>query len=147
MEKVLYIGVAIIALVLLYLFVYVPLQSIKIDEPVPMAAAEPGEDEKSGAMQVVGTTGHPASGTVRIVAADEKQYVRYENFKTINGPDLYVYLSKDLEAREFINLGPIKATEGNINYEIPEGTNLTEYRYVLTWCRAFSVLFNSAEIS
>jgi hypothetical protein len=40
----------------------------------------------------------------------------------------------------------VKATEGNINYEIPEGVDPREYPYVLTWCKAFGVLFNSAKV-
>ena len=97
--------------------------------------------------EVTGTAGHPASGTVRVIEADGKRYVRYENFKTINGPDLYVYLAKDLDAKEFVDLGKVKATEGNINYEIPTGIDTSEYHYVLTWCKAFGVLFNHADLS
>ena len=96
---------------------------------------------------VAGTFAHPASGTVRVVGADGKSYVRYENFKTLNGPDIFVYLATDENASDFVNLGPVKATEGNINYEIAPGTDLTEYHYVLTWCRMFSVLFNSAHLA
>ncbi len=96
---------------------------------------------------VTGTVGHPASGTVKIVRADGKEYVRYENLKTINGPDIFVYLSKDMGAKEFVNLGKVKSTEGNSNYEIPAGTNPAEYPYVLIWCKQFGVLFNSAKLS
>lgn len=95
---------------------------------------------------IIGTQGHPAEGQVRIVSSGGKQYVRYENFKTINGPDLVVYLSKDLEAKQYVSLGKLKATEGNINYEIPNGVNVGDYKYALVWCDAFSVLFNSAEL-
>jgi len=95
---------------------------------------------------VVGTPGHPASGTVRIIETGERTYVRYENFKTLNGPDIYVYLAKDKDAQEYINLGQVKATEGNINYEIPMGTDISQYRYVLTWCKQFGVLFNYAKL-
>ena len=49
--------------------------------------------------EVIGTTGHPASGTARLVEVDGNKYVRYENFKTLNGPDIFVYLAKDLEAK------------------------------------------------
>ncbi|OGI14384.1 MAG: hypothetical protein A2878_00640 [Candidatus Moranbacteria bacterium RIFCSPHIGHO2_01_FULL_54_31] len=105
-----------------------------------------GANETGEAVQVTGTPGHPASGTVRIVTADGKRYVRYENFRTINGPDIYIYLSKDIAAKEYIDLGRVKATEGNINYEIPAGTDVAEYPYVLTWCQAFGVLFNSAKV-
>lgn len=96
--------------------------------------------------QVVGTAGHPASGTARIVQTEGKAYVRYENFKTINGPDIYVYLAKDKDAMDFISLGKVRATEGDINYEIPNGVDLARYRYVLTWCKSFKVLFNYADL-
>ena len=112
----------------------------------PQAPAGAPQVQKDTAASVVGTTGHPASGTARIVVADGKSYIRYENFKTINGPDIYVYLSKDLEAKEYISLGKVKATEGNINYEIPSNVNPKDYKYVLTWCKTFGVLFNSAQI-
>lgn len=114
--------------------------NIKVDEALPGKVASP-------ATQVTGTVGHPASGIVRVIEADGKQYVRYENFKTINGPDIYVYLSKDLDAKEYVSLGKVKATEGNINYEVPAGTNASDYKYVLTWCKTFSVLFNYGQIN
>lgn len=107
----------------------------QIDTTIPVVSAE-----------VVGTLAHPASGTARIVAVEGKNYVRYENFKTINGPDIYVYLAKDLDAKEFVSLGRVKATEGNINYEIPPGVNVSDYRYVMVWCKAFGVLFNYADL-
>ena len=99
------------------------------------------------ASPVVGTTGHPASGTAQLINTPSGAVVRYENFKTLNGPDLYVYLSNDLEARDFVDLGALKATEGNVNYTVPKGVDVTQYKYVLTWCKAFSVLFNYADIS
>lgn len=96
---------------------------------------------------VIGTTGHPGSGTARIIKTDSGDVVRYENFKTLNGPDLYVYLAKDLDAKEFVSLGELKATEGNVNYEVPQGTKVADYRYVMVWCKQFGVLFNYAELS
>lgn len=96
---------------------------------------------------VMGTFGHAATGTARVVVADGKKYVRYENFKTINGPDLFVYLAKDTDAAEYVSLGRVRATEGNINYEIPAGVDVSQYHYVLTWCKGFSVLFNHANLS
>ncbi len=108
------------------------------------AAAQP---QVGTTAQVVGTVGHPASGTARVVVADGRTYVRYENFKTLNGPDIFVYLANDLAATDFVDLGRVKATEGNINYEVPAGVDVSQYRYVLVWCRAFGVLFNSAEIN
>ncbi len=92
------------------------------------------------------TAGHPASGTVRIVSDGDNHFVRYEDFKTINGPDIFVYLSKDLSASKYVSLGRVKATEGNINYSIPDEVDPREYPYVLVWCKTFGVLFNSARV-
>jgi Electron transfer DM13 len=95
---------------------------------------------------IVPTTAHPASGTVSLLQSGTQQILRYENFKTINGPDLKVYLSSDLDATEFVDLGPLKATEGNVNYTVPPGTDVHKYRYALVWCEQFGVLFNSVDL-
>ncbi len=107
------------------------------EESVPKAVSSP----------IIGTTGHPASGSVRVINTEGGAVIRYENFKTINGPDLFVYLAKDLDAKEFVNLGELKATEGNVNYSVPQGVDVNEYPYVMVWCKAFGVLFNHADLS
>ena len=131
---------------------------VEMHDPLPAAQNQKDDGEEiatsaaetlpspNGTAPVIGTLGHPAEGTARVISADGKKYLRYENFKTINGPDIYVYLSKDLEAKEFISLGKVKATVGDINYEIPEGVDPGEYPYALIWCKTFGVLFNSAKI-
>jgi|SRR3989344_5582237 len=158
-KKLTYIGIGIIVLALFGFGYYTisPLFiNIKVDEASPeVKQAEPKAE--SGAKEepepkitfaeVVGTTAHPASGRVRIVKAEGKQYIRYENFKTINGPDIYVYLSNDLEAEDFVNLGRVKGTEGNINYEVPSHVRIADYKYVIIWCKAFGVLFNHADLA
>ncbi|MEK7614019.1 MAG: DM13 domain-containing protein [Patescibacteria group bacterium] len=135
--------------------------SIKADEALPSREVEDSDtapvtilkDEaevpiaKPLVATVIDTSAHPATGTVRVVEENGKTYVRYENYKTINGPDIFVYLAKDIDAQEFVNLGRVKATEGNINYEVPDGVNVSEYPYVLTWCKQFGVLFNYADFS
>ena len=59
---------------------------------------------------------------------------------------MYVYLSTDKSAVDFVNLGRLKANNGNQNYDIPPGTDLSKYDTALIWCKAFSVLFGSAEL-
>lgn len=142
MNKATIIVLVLLAIILGYWLISPLFRNIKVDEVAPA-----GEIEISTApVELVGTQGHYASGTVRVVTVGGKSYVRYENFKTINGPDIFVYLSKDLEAKESVNIGKVKATEGNVNYEIPAGINPADYPYVLIWCRAFGVLFNSAKV-
>lgn len=96
---------------------------------------------------VMGTTGHPASGTVKVLETISGTVIRYEDFSTINGPNLHIYLAKDLRAKDYIDLGSIKGTKGNINYDVPEDIDISEYKYVMYWCVPFKVLFNYAEIN
>ncbi len=91
---------------------------------------------------------HDAQGDAyTIPLEDGSNVLRLENFQSTNGPDLFVYLSTDENASEFINLGALKANNGNQNYEIPDDTDLDKYNKVLIWCKSFSVLFGSAELS
>ena len=90
---------------------------------------------------------HNAEGIAyTIPLEDGSNVLRLEDFRSTNGPDLYVYLSVDSRASEFLNLGTLKANQGNQNYAIPEGADLSEYNKVLVWCKAFGVLFGSAEL-
>ena len=92
---------------------------------------------------------HNVQGLAKVIPQIESsstRVLRLENFKATNGPDLYVYLATDKTASDFVNLGRLKGNIGNQNYEMPEGTDLSKYDTALIWCRAFSVLFGSAEL-
>ena len=124
-----------------------------IDEALPISAegSQISIDDTpkaflSGQFVGVGDGIHDVSGDVKILKLDNADYLRFEKFKATNGPDLHVYLGTDDKATEFIDLGLLKANNGNQNYEIPEGTNLEKYNKVLVWCKMFSVLFGSAEV-
>jgi hypothetical protein len=77
---------------------------------------------------------------------DGSNILRLEDLRVTNGPDLYVYLATDKSSSDFVNVGKLKANNGNQNYDIPTETDLTKYNTVLIWCRPFSVLFGSAEL-
>lgn len=88
---------------------------------------------------------HDVEGTALLVGSGNETFLRFENLKTINGPDLRIYLSSGLNADDIIDLGPIRATEGNVNYAIPAGSDLKKYRNAMIWCRTFGVLFSYAQ--
>jgi hypothetical protein len=91
---------------------------------------------------------HKAAGAAKVInLADGKTFLRFENLKTTNGPDLYVYLSTGKDVSDIVNLGRLKGNIGNQNYEIPTGTDLAKYNTVLIWCKAFSTLFGSAKLA
>jgi hypothetical protein len=90
---------------------------------------------------------HSTKGEALLIEMDDKMVVRLEDFKTDDGPGLYVYLSEDTGANDYISLGELKAIEGNMNYDVPLNTNTTKYNKVLIWCKPASVLFGHAELS
>ena len=89
---------------------------------------------------------HEVSGEALLVQSGDEMYLRFENLKTINGPDLRIYLSADLNADDFVDLGSIRATQGSVNYVIPVGTDIHKYKNAMIWCRAFGVLFSYAQL-
>jgi hypothetical protein len=90
---------------------------------------------------------HNAEGKSKVIFLDDgREILRLEDFRSTNGPDLYVYLSTDTKASDIVSLGKLKANVGNQNYEIPNDTDLEKYNKVLIWCKSFSVLFGSAEL-
>ncbi|HZB15915.1 MAG TPA: DM13 domain-containing protein [Nitrososphaeraceae archaeon] len=103
---------------------------------------------RTGSFVGVGDGIHNAEGEAKIIPFQDgdKNILRLENLRVTNGPDLYVYLATDKTTSDFVNVGKLKANNGNQNYEIPAGTDLTKYDTVLIWCRPFSVLFGSAKL-
>jgi hypothetical protein len=90
--------------------------------------------------------GHSVSGTAKVYDESGKKIVVLDPFSSQNGPDLKIYLSKDENASQYINLGAMKSTEGKQSYEITGMPDLAEYKFVLVWCQEFSVLFGKAEL-
>jgi hypothetical protein len=103
---------------------------------------------RTGSFVGAGDGIHNAEGIAKVIPLqDGSNILRLENLHVTNGPDLYVYLATDKSASDFVSLGKLKANNGNQNYNVPTETDLTNYDTVLIWCRPFSVLFGSAELT
>ena len=89
---------------------------------------------------------YEVSGRALIMAVGNKKILRFEDFKTINGPSLRVYLSANFGLIDYIDLGLITATEGNINYDISPEVDGTRYNKILIWSEPFSAMFSYAEL-
>jgi len=93
---------------------------------------------------------HQGSGNVSILQKGEELTLRFENFKSSNGPDLKVILVENIEGTsrstvgEKLELGVLKSTNGNQNYTIPSGTDLSNYTGVMIYCKQFGVVFSRA---
>lgn len=97
---------------------------------------------------------HATKGQAMIERSGDKMYLRFTDFSTSNGPDVHVYLvaapdsSSDDVVRHagFINLGKMKGSEGDQNYDLPAGVDLATYRSVSLWCQRFNVNFASVAL-
>lgn len=100
---------------------------------------------------------HQTSGRATIYQqADGKLVLRLTNFKTSNGPDVHVILiaSKDAEddanflksGTARVELGKLKGNEGDQNYRIPAGTDLTRFQTVSIYCERFNANFGAAPL-
>jgi hypothetical protein len=98
---------------------------------------------------------HATEGRARVIRlSDGRRYVRFERFRTSNGPLLRVYLSAArADGRSgafddrFVDLGALKGNIGDQNYAVPPGTSLRAYRSVVVWCKRFGVPFAAAPVS
>ncbi len=128
-------------------------RNVTLDEVSPLAAvvAVPDQVDPSSSDGVLASAqfvaqAHEVEGRAQLIKIGADHTVRFEDFKTINGPDVNIYLATDTSAQDFIDLGDIKATEGNMNYAVPAETDFTKYDTVLVWCKDFNVLFSYAEL-
>ena len=136
----------------------------KVNEGLPAVAAAQTADnagaEHAGAGVLLAGTFHSVahethgSATIHDLG-DGRRVVRFTGFTTSNGPDVRVYLVAAADASDnetvtkagFVELGKLKGTEGDQNYEIPAGLDLGKYRAVTIWCRRFSVNFATAPLT
>ncbi len=128
-----------------------------VNESLPSAAAAqtaaPAGALLSGAFHSVA---HETRGAATVHdLGGGRRVVRFTDFATSNGPDVRVYLVAAPDASDnetvtragFIELGKLKGTEGDQNYEIPADADLGTYRAVTIWCRRFSVNFATAPLT
>lgn len=98
---------------------------------------------------------HGAVGSATIYELpDGSRVLRFEDFRSKNGPDLHVYLSTEAPTSTFaglgeneVHLGALKGNVGNQNYAVPADVDLSQYRSVVIYCVPFKVVFSTAEFS
>jgi hypothetical protein len=95
---------------------------------------------------------HYASGEA-FIEKDSQGEVKliFKNFSAADGPDLFVYLSKNKEINtikkdlgEVVSLGELKNIIGEQAYNLPP--DYDDFNSVVIWCRAFNVNFSSADL-
>jgi hypothetical protein len=89
---------------------------------------------------------HPTSGTITLNEKEGKRTLEFVDFKTDPGPDLRIYLAENTALRNFIDIGKLDGRSGRFSIELPAEADPTKQRFVLIWCKPFSVLFGNAEL-
>lgn len=86
------------------------------------------------------------SGMAKVVLQNGKFALLLENVVISNGPDLHVYLSKEAQPVNFLDLGKLKSVSGNQLYVITGKPDFKEYKFALVHCQLFNHLFGSATL-
>jgi len=126
----------------------------QVNEPAPFASSSDPQPLYTGLL-----TGkaHPTSGRASIYqAADGKRDLRLTDFHTSNGPDVHVLLARSADEnlkKEFVKgdldsveLGSLKANQGDQNYDLADSVDLAKYDSVVIYCERFHVVFGLAKL-
>ena len=85
-------------------------------------------------------------GRVKIYEKDSAYSLVLDSFSVNNGPDLHVYLSKEIQPVNFIDLGKLKSVSGTQVYNIPGVPDFIQFKYALIHCQQFNHLFGNANL-
>jgi hypothetical protein len=95
-----------------------------------------------------GDATHKSAGSVEVYQTSGNKTLQFKNFNGSTQPDVRVYLSPNAtNVVSAIELGKVKATSGNFNYVFDDNIDLSANKYVVLWCKEYSVLFGKAELT
>ncbi|MEO7766136.1 MAG: DM13 domain-containing protein [Ferruginibacter sp.] len=118
--------------------------------PVNEVPATDYIDTTNGAAKYSGTflsaPGESVNGTALVLLKNGAYSLALKNMMIGGGPDLHVYLSKQTQPLDFIDLGKLKSTGGDQVYEVKDNVDFTNYKYALIFCQQYNVLFGSAQL-
>lgn len=109
------------------------------------SAAQDERAMRSGT--IVGTATHPSSGMVQEVLGENGDVVlRFEGYAGAGEADLHVYMSKDREGNDHVDLGLVPAAMSAFELPVPKKVRSSEYRYVVIWSESIGMAFNVADL-
>lgn len=114
---------------------------IPLDNVVDTTVAMPG----SNGVFMNGPYGS-VSGMATVYDQNGNLILALQNMQISNGPQLHVYLSKEVQPVNFIDLGALQSTMGNQLYNIPGKPDFSVYKYALVHCKKYNHLFGSAKL-
>ncbi|MFI7637361.1 DM13 domain-containing protein [Nonomuraea sp. NPDC049400] len=143
--------------------------TVRVNEPPPMLSSAPHDQAgvplsatpsaKQAEQLARGTFvshEHKTTGMAKVLRLpDGSRVLRLADLSTSDGPDLRVWLSDQPVTQDWfafddgrhLELGHLKGNQGNSNYSIPAGADLSTLKSVTIWCKRFSVSFGAAALS
>jgi hypothetical protein len=128
--------------------------NVRVNEPAPFGTSANLQPLYTGAL-----TGraHPTSGRASVYQmSNGKRDLRLTDFMTSNGPDVRVLLAQSTDEKlkqDFVKgeltsleLGSMKANQGDQTYDVPDSADLTKYDEVVIYCQRFHVVFGLAKL-
>lgn len=139
-----------------------PTAEAPTSEPVP---AEPSVDEAENEPAVAEPSiilqgqfqdadeVHTGTGTATIHQRPDGSYLlTFEEFEVCCGPELYVFLASNpaptghADLGDYLELSSLQASRGHQEYEIPAGTDLSDTKSVVIYCKPFEVIISTATL-
>jgi len=128
--------------------------NMQVSEPAPFASSSDSQPLYTGLL--IGKA-HPTSGRASIYQVGEgMRDLRLTDFTTSNGPDVHVQLAQSADqnlTKEFVKgdldsveLGLLKANQGDQNYDLPDSVDLQKYDSVIIYCERFHAVFGVAKL-
>jgi Electron transfer DM13 len=143
MKNIIKCSVLMIALVLLVANCKKKEKSVEVNEVV----ADGSVLLKKGTLSD-GDPSHKSSGVVEVYQTSGNKTLQFKSFIGSIQPDVRVYLSDSpSNVNNATELGSVKATSGSFNYTFDNNIDLGTRKYVVIWCKQFTVLFGKAELS
>ena len=128
--------------------------NVQVNEPGPFATNTNPQPLYTGLLT---SRAHPTSGRASIYQTpDGKRGLRLSDFTTSNGPDVHVVLAQSSDGNlqqtfvkgdlNSIELGLLKANQGDQNYDLPDSAELNRYDAVVIYCERFHAVFGVAKL-
>jgi hypothetical protein len=99
---------------------------------------------------------NPGRGVATVFGlGDGRRVLRLEGFETVATADLFVWLSQAVNPKtsedavdaERVELGPLRSTLGNQNYEIPPDVATEDIRSIVIWCEPVRIAYTAAALT
>jgi len=128
--------------------------NVKVSEPAPFSSSAHLQPLYTG---LLAARAHPTSGRASVYqTVNGKSDLRLTDFVTSNGPDVHVVLAQSADESlkqdfvkgrlDSVELGLLKANQGNQNYDLPDSADLSRYDAVVIYCERFHAVFGVAKL-